>query len=59
MFVDDNLIQDRKYIIELLKALAPLNKKWVTQATIEISEDEESEVFEGRAGSKRPKAGNC
>ena len=41
MFVDDNLTQDREYIIKLLKAIAPLKKKWVTQASIEISDDDE------------------
>ncbi|MBN2413272.1 B12-binding domain-containing radical SAM protein [candidate division KSB1 bacterium] len=41
MFIDDNLTQDREYIVELLKAIAPLKKKWVTQASIEITDDDE------------------
>lgn len=39
MFIDDNLTQDRKYILDLLRAITPLKKKWVTQASIEISDD--------------------
>ena len=41
MFVDDNLTQDRDYIVNLLNAMAPLKKKWVTQASIEIADDNE------------------
>jgi radical SAM superfamily enzyme YgiQ (UPF0313 family) len=41
MFIDDNLTQDREYAIELFKAIAPLKKKWVTQASIEITDDPE------------------
>ncbi len=41
MFVDDNLTQDRDYVIELLDRLAPLKKHWITQASIEMAEDQE------------------
>lgn len=41
MFVDDNLTQDRDYIVSLLEAMVPLKKKWVTQASIEIADDDE------------------
>ncbi len=41
LFVDDNLTQDRDYCIALLKAIAPLKKRWVSQASIEIADDEE------------------
>lgn len=41
MFIDDNLTQDRNYILTLLKAITPLKKKWVTQASVEISDDDE------------------
>jgi radical SAM superfamily enzyme YgiQ (UPF0313 family) len=40
MFVDDNLTQNRTYILELLHRLAPLKKRWITQASIEIADDE-------------------
>jgi len=41
MFIDDNLTQDRDYIMDLLKAMIPLKKKWVTQASIEVADDPE------------------
>ena len=41
MFVDDNLTQDREYIMDLLKQMIPLRKQWITQASIEIAEDKE------------------
>lgn len=41
MFVDDNLTQDREYIFRLLPKLAPLKKKWVTQASVDIADDDE------------------
>ena len=41
MFVDDNLTQDRDYALQLLDQLASLKKHWITQASIEIAEDEE------------------
>ncbi|MHC4552050.1 MAG: B12-binding domain-containing radical SAM protein [Planctomycetota bacterium] len=41
MFVDDNLTQNRDYVMELLDRLAPLKKHWITQASIEIAEDPE------------------
>jgi radical SAM superfamily enzyme YgiQ (UPF0313 family) len=40
MFVDDNLTQDREYVVELLEALRPLRKKWITQASIDVADDE-------------------
>jgi len=39
MFIDDNLTQDRDYILELLALITPLRKKWVTQASVEIADD--------------------
>lgn len=50
MFVDDNLTQDRDYIVELLQTLAPLKKKWVTQASIEITDDDELLELMQKAG---------
>lgn len=41
MFVDDNLTQDREYVFRLLPKLAPLKKKWVTQASVDIVDDDE------------------
>ena len=39
IFVDDNLTADREYAGELFNALRPLNKYWVTQSTLSISEE--------------------
>jgi radical SAM superfamily enzyme YgiQ (UPF0313 family) len=41
IFVDDNLTQDRGHAAALLRGLAPLGKRWVTQASIEVADDEE------------------
>lgn len=38
-FVDDNLTENRDYALKLFRALAPLRKRWVIQASIEIAED--------------------
>lgn len=50
MLVDDNLTQNREYVIELLKVLSPLKKKWFTQASIEIYKDEELLGYMKEAG---------
>lgn len=39
-FWDDNLTIDRKYITELLHKMKPLNKWWLTQASLDIAKDE-------------------
>jgi len=39
ILTDDNLTADREYAASLFKALAPLNKLWVSQSSIAISED--------------------
>lgn len=41
MFIDDNLTQDRDYIMDLLKCMIPLRKQWITQASIEVADDPE------------------
>ncbi|MCI0478016.1 MAG: B12-binding domain-containing radical SAM protein, partial [Anaerolineales bacterium] len=38
---DDNLTARRAYVKELLRALIPLKKWWLTQASMEIAQDEE------------------
>jgi radical SAM superfamily enzyme YgiQ (UPF0313 family) len=40
MLVDDNLTQDREYCRKLLEGLVPLRKKWITQASIDITDDD-------------------
>jgi radical SAM superfamily enzyme YgiQ (UPF0313 family) len=39
-FWDDNLTIDRKYITELLTEMKPLNKWWLTQASMDIAKDD-------------------
>ncbi len=50
MFVDDNLTQDRAYALRLFDAIAPLHKKWATQASVEIADDLELLESMHRAG---------
>lgn len=40
-FWDDNLTAQRKYVKELLTAMIPLKKWWLTQASLDIAKDEE------------------
>jgi radical SAM superfamily enzyme YgiQ (UPF0313 family) len=50
MFVDDNLTMDRDYAMALFEGLAPLGKRWVTQASLTIAEDEDLLAAMQRAG---------
>lgn len=40
IFVDDNLTADRDYARALFQSLAPLSKRWITQSSLEIADDE-------------------
>jgi len=40
-FIDDNLFIHREYTRELFRALAPLRKKWIGEASINIADDPE------------------
>jgi radical SAM superfamily enzyme YgiQ (UPF0313 family) len=40
-FWDDNLTAQRAYIKELLRAMIPLKRWWLTQASMDIAQDEE------------------
>ncbi len=40
VFCDDNLVADPNYARQLFEALRPLKKRWITQATIELAQDE-------------------
>jgi len=40
-FVDDNIIGSRAYARELFEGLKPLKKRWVSQATLNISREKE------------------
>jgi len=50
MFIDDNLTQDREYALRLFAAIAPLGKKWATQASVEIADDPDLLAAMRRAG---------
>lgn len=41
IFVDDNIIAEREYALELFRAMAPLGKRWVSQCPVLIAEDPE------------------
>lgn len=41
MFVDDNIIADRDYAKSLFRAMIPMKKRWVSQASLEIADDPE------------------
>jgi radical SAM superfamily enzyme YgiQ (UPF0313 family) len=41
IFVDDNIIADREYALELFHAMVPLGKRWVSQCSVLIADDPE------------------
>jgi radical SAM superfamily enzyme YgiQ (UPF0313 family) len=49
-FVDDNIIGDRKYAKELFTALIPLKILWISQATVNIGDDEELVKLAAKSG---------
>jgi len=50
MFVDDNIIADRAFAMELFKQMTPMNKRWVSQCSIKIAEDDELLKLASKAG---------
>lgn len=40
-FVDDNITGDKRFAKELFTAIAPLKKKWLSQSSIRIADDDE------------------
>jgi radical SAM superfamily enzyme YgiQ (UPF0313 family) len=40
-FVDDNLVSDRERAKELMRALVPLGIRWVSQGSLDMTEDDE------------------
>lgn len=49
-FVDDNIIGDKEYAKRLFKALIPLKIYWISQATVDIGEDEELVQLAAKSG---------
>jgi radical SAM superfamily enzyme YgiQ (UPF0313 family) len=41
IFVDDNIIADREYALELFRAMTPLRKRWVSQCSLLVADDPE------------------
>jgi radical SAM superfamily enzyme YgiQ (UPF0313 family) len=49
-FVDDNIVCNKEYAKELFKALIPLNIYWISQATVDIGDDEELIELASKSG---------
>ncbi|MFC1969410.1 B12-binding domain-containing radical SAM protein [Chloroflexota bacterium] len=49
IFIDDNLVADRAYAMELFSSLRPLNRYWYSQAALTIAQD--AELLEAAANS--------
>jgi radical SAM superfamily enzyme YgiQ (UPF0313 family) len=41
IFVDDNIIAEREYALELFRTMVPLRKRWVSQCSLLIADDPE------------------
>ena len=52
MFLDDNIIGNKKYAKELFKALMPLHIHWVGQASISFAKDDELMQLAADSGCK-------
>jgi radical SAM superfamily enzyme YgiQ (UPF0313 family) len=50
LFVDDNIIGDRDYALELFARMAPLGKRWCSQCSIRIADDPPLLEAAARAG---------
>ena len=50
MFMDDNIAGNPKHAIELFKALTPLNKKWFSQSSINIAQNDELLKYASESG---------
>ncbi len=52
MFVDDNIIADRPYARRLFHAMIPMQKRWISQCSLEIADDPELLDLARRAGCR-------
>ncbi len=50
VFMDDNIIGDRDYALNLFEAMIPLGKKWFSQCGIHMADDEELLRLADRSG---------
>lgn len=53
IFWDDNIAADREYAKELFRAIAPSNKWWSSQASVQAARDEELLELAARSGCKQ------
>lgn len=51
-FIDDNIAFNRKFALELFKEMIPLKKKWIGQASVSISKDQELMKMAYKAGCR-------
>lgn len=52
MFVDDNIIADREFAKQLFVAMIPMKKRWISQCSIELADDDELLDLAYRAGCR-------
>lgn len=52
LFMDDNIVLNKEYAKELLKAMIPLKKKWFSQCGIGITEDDELLKLAAKSGCR-------
>ena len=50
LFIDDNITGDSGYAKKLFRAMIPLRKKWISQASLKIADDEELVKLAARSG---------
>ena len=50
MFIDDNITGDAAYAKQLFRAMIPLRKKWISQASLKIAEDGQLVRLAARSG---------
>jgi radical SAM superfamily enzyme YgiQ (UPF0313 family) len=50
LFIDDNITGDSAYAKKLFRAMIPLRKKWISQASLKIADDEELVKLAARSG---------
>ena len=50
VFIDDSLTADAEYARELFRALRPLNRRWISQSTLSITDDPDLPRLAAEAG---------
>jgi radical SAM superfamily enzyme YgiQ (UPF0313 family) len=50
LFIDDNITGDPEYAKKLFRAMIPLRKKWISQASLKIADDEELVKLAAKSG---------